>query len=641
MQRDTDRGTDAAASSDADNDDHSRLNENQDESIHDAALDSRDEGLDETGSLAHGTDHASHLRQVSHSTPSQLGGTPVNLKQRALTNSPALTARRLALLAQFEQDLNAKAQAAGQVPTSGELSLMWKGGMAFTSDDVNDNASLTTETNKSSLQDSLKNSENKHQSDVEDQYYDDQATSGDGMDASCTESAPGDVENVTRPILNGDRDDGTDFSAVSAPGDVENVTRFLLMAPRTSLAIDPFENTPSLILPDFDDEEAGISSVSSLCDRVNGSRRIPSEDQTDPAVASNDETQVREDDENSESAFAVARPVDDETRPSAETIDPVAKPPLFKSLRFYFWLLVCTFVLAAIAAVATVASLKLQAQAPAQNATPSASVEGSDVYSSFVALLGEAAFESADSHARQAAHWMIYDDEMRLTTASENLIQRFLLCLFYLATTQNAPWRSCGRSSEPEMVNCTYLYIVDVEFSLKYGGSRQVGPEAMLFDKIPSNRWLSSTHECLWAGVVCDPNYAIMGLDLGGHGIKATLPSELGLLSTLQGLVFYWNEFFGTLPSELAALSVLTRIEFNSNYFTGTIPQRWSDFAHIQLINIGDNMLSGTWPMGLNNLGSLRGVYVFDNLISGALPTEIALLSNLGKCCPWEWQVFF
>jgi hypothetical protein len=641
MQRDTDRNTDDVASSEGDNDDPSRLNENLGQRIGDGASNTRYEVPGETGSLAEGPEHASHLRQMSNSTAPQLGGAQANLNQSALKSSPTLTARQLELLAQFEQDLNAKAQAARQVQATGEhvrFPHLFAGGMAFTSSskDVNDNASLTTETNKSSLQDSLKNSENKDQLDSDDQYFDDKTPNGDGVDVSSTESAPGDVENVTRPILNGDAESGTDASAVSAPGDVENVTRFFLTASQTSLTHSLFGNEPSLILRNVDDEETGISSVSSLGDRENGNRRNPSENQTDPTMASYQDSSVREVGDNAERSFAVAVLIDDSniaTPPGATSIDPGAKPPLFKSARFYFWLFVSTVVLAAVAAVATFASLKLQAQPQASNAAPSASMEGSDVFSSFVSLLGEAALSSADSYAKQAAHWMIYDDETRLSKDSENLIQRFVLCLFYMTTTQNTPWRSCGRSQAPEMVNCTYQYLIGADFSLEDVGS---GAVVLVFENTTSSRWLSSTHECKWAGVVCDPNDAVIGLDLGGQGIRANLPTELSLLSNLQGLVLYWNEFSGTLPSELAALSVLTHIELNSNYFTGTIPQGWSGFPHIQLLNLNDNLLTGTWPMELNNVRSLRNLYVHENLLSGTLPTEIALLASLGTCSQFE-----
>jgi hypothetical protein len=636
MQRDTDRNTDNVAPSEGDNDNPSRLNEDQEQRIRDGTSNTSHEvqSPDETGSLAKGPDHASYLSQMSNSTQA-------NLKQSALTCSPTLTARRLELLAQFEHDLNAKAQAARQVPATGEPAMFphpFTGGTAFksSSKDVNPNASLTTETNKSSLQDSLKNSENKNQSDSEDQYYDDETPNGDGVDASSTESAPGDVENVTRPILNSYGEDGTDASAVSAPGDVENVTRFFLTASQTSLTHSPFVNEPSLILPNFDDEETGISSVSSLGDRENGNRRIQSENQTDPTMTSYQDRSVREVDDNAERSFAVAVLVDESnvaTPPGATSIDPGAKPPLLKSARFYFWLFVSTVVLATMATVATFASLKLQGQAQASYAAPSASMEGSDVFSSFVSLLGEAALLSADSHARQAAHWMIYDDETRLSKDSENLMQRFVLCLFYMATTQNTPWRSCGRSQSPEVVNCTYQYLDKSDFSQEFIGS---GTVVLKFKNVTSTPWLSSTHECEWAGVVCDPNDAVIGLDLGGQGIRAKLPTEVSLLSNLQGLVLYWNEFSGTLPSELAALSVLTRIELNSNYFTGTIPQHWSGFPHIQLLNLGHNLLTGTWPMEMNNVRSLRNVYVEENRLSGALPTEIAMLSNLGTCYPCE-----
>ena len=85
-----------------------------------------------------------------------------------------------------------------------------------------------------------------------------------------------------------------------------------------------------------------------------------------------------------------------------------------------------------------------------------------------------------------------------------------------------------------------------------------------------------------WAGVTCAvedrqhrPNYGqtvVVKLKLPSNRLAGTLPTELGLLSTVRNVWLQQNDLGGTLPSELAALSDVNAFYVSKNALTGTIP---------------------------------------------------------------------
>lgn len=646
MQRDTngnERAPDVASRGDGENQSryHEQIavpfsrNENPNQALHEDMPDISHEAHDEAGSITEGPLEAPpHLRRMLHSTVQPLTEeTEVKKVHDSVRDvSPSKTANRSAMLLQFEQDMLAKAQVTVPVSTAGKrapfpvpFSSGNSASSAPASDDATENPSLTADYNSTSHLESLKSSDRDHRSGSIEHLCDDQESSEDGMDASATQSAPGDVENVTRAIITiRAAEDGTNASTVSAPGDVENVTRF---GPSESLMKAPglFEDSPPFILPYSDEERTDSSSMSSFGDVENAHRSIPLDSSDATLVSGHEDTQIHNVDD---SSVAVAVPVSsegDDERLSARRIFPDAKNPVWKGARLYFWLLVGCVVLVAIGSVTVAVTLTLKAQAGAPSAAPTTFAEGSDAYSSIVTLVGESAL-SLDSPAGQAAYWILYEDEMGLTESSESFIQRYLLSLFYFATTQKTSWRSCSRSARLDEQNCTFEKVVGIQL---------VGDVyTPVFGKSESARWLSPVHECAWGGVSCDPNDKVAGLELTGQGIDGTLPTEISLLPNLLTLYLSWNSFSGTLPSELIKLSTLILLELDSNHFTGSIPQQWTEFRQIQEINVGNNSLTGTWSTQFNDLKSLKGLFLHENQFKGTLPTEIGLLTDLGKCYP-------
>ena len=137
--------------------------------------------------------------------------------------------------------------------------------------------------------------------------------------------------------------------------------------------------------------------------------------------------------------------------------------------------------------------------------------------------------------------------------------------------------------------------------------------------------------------------------------VMGTIPSEIGLLTSLDTLKFPDNLLTGPIPTEISRLSNMRVLFFWVNYLTGTIPhdifQTMTDLEHISLaenwllsgtipefgylddftgLELDINILTGTIPSSMyDNLPRLDYVRFDRNKLSGTIPTEIAQLSNL------------
>jgi hypothetical protein len=117
-------------------------------------------------------------------------------------------------------------------------------------------------------------------------------------------------------------------------------------------------------------------------------------------------------------------------------------------------------------------------------------------------VIGAEKLKAVQSPYAKALEWMIHQDPMALVPGDSNFIQRYVMAYFYYATTTNGPWKSCN----PAIVGgseSSFCYQTIQEY-LEEEGS----------EKIPATRWLSSAHECEFAGVVCNDKLQVVELKL-------------------------------------------------------------------------------------------------------------------------------
>lgn len=314
-------------------------------------------------------------------------------------------------------------------------------------------------------------------------------------------------------------------------------------------------------------------------------------------------------------AVAVAEDEDDAFIPAAIEFDPDSKPPIYKNRRFRFYVVTATILLAAVGVGAALGVTSSQKNS-APTFAPTTMREGLDIDEKLVSIVGEAVLaDSASPHAR-AANWLVNEDALQLAPEADNLVQRYLLALFYLSTTEDRPWLSCNPPVGDEDSNCTFAKLAQVFPQVEY-------------ENITWGRWLSPVHECMWAGVLCDEFNQTRALELPGQQIRSTFPSEIALMPYLQSLTFNWNELYGTMPSELASMKHLLNIELHYNFFTGQVPPEWYSSQALQRINFAGNYLSGTIPSEVGQLSTMKGFFSFENNIGGTIPTEVGQMKFL------------
>jgi hypothetical protein len=75
-----------------------------------------------------------------------------------------------------------------------------------------------------------------------------------------------------------------------------------------------------------------------------------------------------------------------------------------------------------------------------------------------------------------------------------------------------------------------------------------------------------------WAGVTCDANSKVTDISLVGSDLRGSIPTEIGLMTTLTQLNLNFNFITGTIPTETGQLSSLHYLDLSSNSLTGPVP---------------------------------------------------------------------
>eukprot|EP00957_Ditylum_brightwellii_P033178 2514093-Ditylum_brightwellii.AAC.1 len=71
------------------------------------------------------------------------------------------------------------------------------------------------------------------------------------------------------------------------------------------------------------------------------------------------------------------------------------------------------------------------------------------------------------------------------------------------------------------------------------------------FMTVGAEQWINDGAHCEWRGVGCNGDGLVMGIYLNENGLRGTIPTEVGLLSTLEYLWLHGNTITSTIPTEV------------------------------------------------------------------------------------------
>ena len=151
-----------------------------------------------------------------------------------------------------------------------------------------------------------------------------------------------------------------------------------------------------------------------------------------------------------------------------------------------------------------------------------------------------------------------------------------------------------------------------------------------------STNWLTGTPMGDWFGVYTDSLGRVTQLSLQSNALRGPIPSELGNLTTLQGLYLIGNGLTGSIPPELGNLANLISLSLWDNALTGSIPPELGKLASLTNLSLGGNELTGSIPPELGNLTRLERLSFRSNALTGSIPPELGNLANLISLSLWD-----
>lgn len=136
-----------------------------------------------------------------------------------------------------------------------------------------------------------------------------------------------------------------------------------------------------------------------------------------------------------------------------------------------------------------------------------------------------------------------------------------------------------------------------------------------------------------WDGVICNKDSIVTDIRLSYYGLSGTLPTSLGLLSSLTFFQITGNSISGIIPTSLGLLTLLTDLWLGSNRLAGSIPTALCELTSLQVLSVNENSLTGKIPENIGELKCLRVLWLEVNHLIGPIPSGLDSLSALYTAC--------
>ena len=146
-------------------------------------------------------------------------------------------------------------------------------------------------------------------------------------------------------------------------------------------------------------------------------------------------------------------------------------------------------------------------------------------------------------------------------------------------------------------------------------------------DWMDSDNWLTDAPLGEWHGVRTDDKGRVVELDLRLNGLAGSIPADIGGLSELETLVFFWNTLTGPIPPALGELAKLELVVLALNRLSGPIPPALGGMTSLEQFHAHGNELASI-PPELGQLDNLEVVNLSSNRLT-SIPPELGGLPNL------------
>mmetsp|Transcript_9635 Transcript_9635/g.14119 ORF Transcript_9635/g.14119 Transcript_9635/m.14119 type:complete len:678 (-) Transcript_9635:387-2420(-) len=138
---------------------------------------------------------------------------------------------------------------------------------------------------------------------------------------------------------------------------------------------------------------------------------------------------------------------------------------------------------------------------------------------------------------------------------------------------------------------------------------------------------------CDWSHIMCDPvDGAVTEILLHEQDLIVTIPTELGLLKSLQVLNFEGNRMKGTIPEVIFRdLPNLIIINFNNNNLEGTLPAITNSLRNLRSLELEKNRFIGTLQKDMGSIfqKSMEKLDLSHNGFVGKIPDSITYIQGL------------
>ncbi|KAK7349637.1 hypothetical protein VNO77_07157 [Canavalia gladiata] len=118
-------------------------------------------------------------------------------------------------------------------------------------------------------------------------------------------------------------------------------------------------------------------------------------------------------------------------------------------------------------------------------------------------------------------------------------------------------------------------------------------------------------------------------LELGGLGLKGSIPTEITSLKMLVYLNLSSNCLQGELPSSLSSLTQLETLDVSNNFLTGVIPPSLGQLKNLTQLSLDSNQIQGPIPAELGKLKRLVKLTLSNNSLNGSIPSTLGHLVHL------------